>query len=647
MNLRKYLFHFLRSPDYVTDVNFYLPKFLKKDAAFAETQRVLSWEHEQYRLKIIDFAKQFQAQTATWGLRDWEAELGLPTDLNADLELRRAKVLAKLLGTSPMTVANTNKLINFFTDDGTAYVEELPKPGTIKIIIPSEKFYLEEMQAALDEMLPAHLVYFFQNFIEIKDKINESLTIDENRNMVVNITKSAKEIYQWRGRFFDSSWTLTPQVLFDNSWLFDGEYKFDNVPVGEVDKLNQFFRFNGDWFFGADSKFGYPISRKILWGTDEPDELFVNLHSAIREKYEIILPFEKLGEFSDKFQFGMQNAPIDFNFNTCLKSILNEAINLAENQCFITKINVILQEIYPLVRAKFFDNTWRFASVWKFGKDWSEKFGDTKFNPFEFKPLKFFTSDKNFSGDWKFSQLPFTEAFFSEDDAENLYLTYDNFSPEILQPAEEKSAQLQIKFADNIHSQKTWSDKEKFSGFKKFGEGQINFEKPPNFSEEKNFNKTWAFGSAERFFSANWHFGAADFDYSDDWHFGGEEFFDSKKFEENAGTKIQAKISDRLEHAPIFGNAELIFDDSWQIGKSKSVGESLKLEIIVGLKFDESWQFGMGARIFNSDWNFGEDCYCYGEFAEPKRKFNDTWQFSESVRFERRWNYFGQNRFSS
>ena len=74
--LKKYLFNFLRSPDYVTDVNFYLPKFPPNDPAFAETQRVLSLEHEQYRLKIIDFAKQFHPQTATWGLNVWEEELG-------------------------------------------------------------------------------------------------------------------------------------------------------------------------------------------------------------------------------------------------------------------------------------------------------------------------------------------------------------------------------------------------------------------------------------------------------------------------------------------------------------------------------------------------------------------------------------------
>ena len=164
--LKKYLFNFLRSPNYVTDVNFYLPKFPTEYPAFAETQRVLSWEHEQYRLKIIDFAKQFHPQSATWGLNVWEEELGLKTDLTENLELRRSKVMAKLLGASPMTVDNTNKLVNLFTDDGKAYVDELPTDGTIKIVIPSLYANLDEMRRSLDELLPAHLVYYFQHVIE-------------------------------------------------------------------------------------------------------------------------------------------------------------------------------------------------------------------------------------------------------------------------------------------------------------------------------------------------------------------------------------------------------------------------------------------------------------------------------------------------
>lgn len=95
--------------------------------------------------------------------------MGLPTDLSVDLELRRAKVMAKLLGASPMTVANTNKLVNLFTDDGKAYVDELPEDGVIKVIIPSKTAHLDEMRDSLDEMLPAHLAYDFQHIIHIDD----------------------------------------------------------------------------------------------------------------------------------------------------------------------------------------------------------------------------------------------------------------------------------------------------------------------------------------------------------------------------------------------------------------------------------------------------------------------------------------------
>ena len=76
-DLTEYLFRFLRPPNYKVDVNYYLPKFLAKDPEFNETQRVLSWEHERYQLKIIDFAKQLNPYTATWGLSDFEREYGL------------------------------------------------------------------------------------------------------------------------------------------------------------------------------------------------------------------------------------------------------------------------------------------------------------------------------------------------------------------------------------------------------------------------------------------------------------------------------------------------------------------------------------------------------------------------------------------
>ena len=249
--LKKYLFNFLRSPDYVTDVNFYLPKFPTNDPNFAETQRVLSWEHERYRLKIIDFAKQFHPQTATWGLSTWEEELGLKTDLNEDLELRRSKVMAKLLGASPMTVANTNKLVNLFTDDGKAYVDELPEPGTIKIIIPSLKANLEEMRHSLDEMLPAHLAYNFQHIIEIDVKDDDG----ENSDSFADVNDEGSDSFSVKvdfpiaenvryGNFqcdapkFDGSVQVKPPRMFDGKFIFDDAIKYNgaNTDATQVGK---------------------------------------------------------------------------------------------------------------------------------------------------------------------------------------------------------------------------------------------------------------------------------------------------------------------------------------------------------------------------------------------------------------------------
>ncbi len=250
--LRNYLFHFLRSPDYKTDVNFYLPKFLTNDPSFSETQRTLSEEHEKYRLKVIDFAKQFHPQTATWGLKVWEEELGLPVDESLDLELRRAKVMAKLLGASPMTVANTNKLVNLFTDDGKTYVDELPTDGTIKVIIPSKNAYVDEMRKSLDEMLPAHLVYDFRHIIEIDgDEENEGTGKTDN---VKNIDDEDRATdINGRAFFMHADFPIFENIPY-GSWYNAPKYNGD-VVAKIANMLDGSIKFDGEKAYnGIDSE---------------------------------------------------------------------------------------------------------------------------------------------------------------------------------------------------------------------------------------------------------------------------------------------------------------------------------------------------------------------------------------------------------
>ena len=53
----------------------YLPPFLSKSTEFKDVEDVLSLEHENYRLKLIEIAQQFFLETSTWGLADWETKL--------------------------------------------------------------------------------------------------------------------------------------------------------------------------------------------------------------------------------------------------------------------------------------------------------------------------------------------------------------------------------------------------------------------------------------------------------------------------------------------------------------------------------------------------------------------------------------------
>ena len=352
LTLRDYIFHFLRTPDYKTDVNIYLPKFLANDPAFSETQRVLSWEHERYRLKIIDFAKQFHPQTATWGLSVWEEELGLATDVSVDLEIRRARVMAKLLGSSPMTVANTNRLVNLFTDDGKAYVVELSEPGIIKVVIPSQTAYTDEMRDALDEMLPAHLDYYFQHQIVIDvddDTISggEDDTISGGDETINGGSDSVADINDDDGTdgssaFFmqvdspiienipygkwydatkyDGSVQAKAAEMFDNKLRYDGERSYNGINPDAV-KVGNYCK----WWFISDgnSSFNKEFQHNgaILYdglrpqrieyddGMDELEILEVN--QVVEDDIVSKLQFDGMTQFNGAVVANSQPIPTD------------------------------------------------------------------------------------------------------------------------------------------------------------------------------------------------------------------------------------------------------------------------------------------------------------------------------------------------
>lgn len=148
------IFELLRT--YKVDVMRYLPKFLSKDKSFDTVQGTLSYEHEQYRLKVIDIAKQFFAETATWGLSDWERVYALPS--TGTIENRRLALLRKIRGRDTVTVNRMQSLIDsvIFTKDAT--LVENVAPGVFRIDMETI-IALDELRAIVDFYKPAHLTY--------------------------------------------------------------------------------------------------------------------------------------------------------------------------------------------------------------------------------------------------------------------------------------------------------------------------------------------------------------------------------------------------------------------------------------------------------------------------------------------------------
>lgn len=149
-------FQFLRVDH--PDVMRYLPKFLANDPRFKAVQDALSTEHENQRQILIDLAKQFFVDTATWGLTSWERVYQTFPPSGADTNLRRSMLKSKMLGRSTMTKKNMELLINQFVRDKDAYIQEETSQGCFRIIVPSLITYWDQLVDTLMEMTPAHLV---------------------------------------------------------------------------------------------------------------------------------------------------------------------------------------------------------------------------------------------------------------------------------------------------------------------------------------------------------------------------------------------------------------------------------------------------------------------------------------------------------
>ncbi|MEF2964909.1 YmfQ family protein [Paenibacillus sp. M1] len=150
----------------------YLPGYYENSRIIRVDMNAKGSELDELYRALNETLDQFFVRSATWGLDQWEAELGIATDPAKPVEQRRAVVESKLRGTGQFSGRVIKNVAEAY-DGGTVDVTFQPAEWTftIKFIdtigIPPN---LEDLKAVIEEIKPAHLaVEYAFSYLLIKD----------------------------------------------------------------------------------------------------------------------------------------------------------------------------------------------------------------------------------------------------------------------------------------------------------------------------------------------------------------------------------------------------------------------------------------------------------------------------------------------
>ncbi|WP_410768966.1 YmfQ family protein [Fontibacillus sp. BL9] len=142
----------------------YLPGFYENSRVMQYDMAAKGAELDAFYGALNETLDQFFVRTATWGLDQWESELGITTDQNKPLEQRRALVESKLRGAGQFSGRLVKNVAEAY-DGGTVDVNFQPAEWsfTIKFVdtigVPPN---LDDLKAVIEEIKPAHLAVEYE-----------------------------------------------------------------------------------------------------------------------------------------------------------------------------------------------------------------------------------------------------------------------------------------------------------------------------------------------------------------------------------------------------------------------------------------------------------------------------------------------------
>lgn len=167
------------------DLMLRLPDFYQNSDQVRELQRVLERMTDEAEDALAETLAQLFPETAYgWGLRLWEEAYGIGVDLSRPTEYRRSRVVAKLRGQGTSTVSMIQSVAESYTN---GQVEIIEQSGEFHFVVKFVSRYgvppnIEDLQAAINEIKPAHLAYVFEYLYRTWGQVKAHTWDDLKRN---------------------------------------------------------------------------------------------------------------------------------------------------------------------------------------------------------------------------------------------------------------------------------------------------------------------------------------------------------------------------------------------------------------------------------------------------------------------------------
>lgn len=145
-----------------------VPPYYRKNKEANGIFGAVEGESERLIAFALDVIRQGNPKTATWGLNQWEKEVGLPVaPESVPLESQRAKVIARLNVPDVITPLAMQRMIRDYTKNKQAQIVEYGREKRFEIIADLDQIAdFDGMSQMVYEMRPKHLSYSISGRVE-------------------------------------------------------------------------------------------------------------------------------------------------------------------------------------------------------------------------------------------------------------------------------------------------------------------------------------------------------------------------------------------------------------------------------------------------------------------------------------------------